>query len=129
MKLQNMVLTKITIEPNGMKRERSKSAPTPPEIRLRVIEMDVERGGIYRLALDTWQQAHANFKKNSKTRKEKQQSTEMRHRDDIEIRERSATVKPPSLFGWYHILRAQYHWRVFQAIRYALWLGRCHTRL
>jgi hypothetical protein len=86
MKLQNMVLTKIIIEPNGMKRERSKSAPTPPEIRLRVIEMDVERGGIYRLALDTWQQAHANFKKNSKTRKEKQQSTEMRHRDDIEIR-------------------------------------------
>jgi len=92
--------------------------------RLRVIEMRVERGGIHRLALDTWQQAYANFKKSSKTTKEKQQSNEMHHRDDIEIRERSATVKPPSLFRWCHILRAQYHWSVFQAIRYALWLAR-----
>jgi hypothetical protein len=36
----------------------------------------------------------------------------------------SATVKPPSLFDWYCILRAQHHWTVFQAIRFALWLAR-----
>jgi hypothetical protein len=44
--------------------------------------------------------------------------------DDIDIRERSVTVKAPSLFGWYHILKARHHWRVFQAIRDAIWLAR-----
>jgi hypothetical protein len=34
------------------------------------------------------------------------------------------TMKLPSLFGWYRILRAQYQFRVFQAIRCALWLAR-----
>ncbi len=124
MKSQDVVMTKITIQPNGVEKERRKSAPTRAEVRLRVIEMRVERGGIHRPALDTWQQAYANFKKSSKTTKEKQQSNEMHHRDDIEIRERSATVQPSSLFRWYHILRAQYHCSVFQAIRYALWLAR-----
>jgi hypothetical protein len=124
MKSQNMVMTRITIQPNGVEKERSKSASIPAEIRLRVIEMHVQRGGTHRLALDTWQQAHNNSEKGSKTGKEKQQSNGMGHRDDIEIRERSTTVKSPSLVGWYHILRAHHHWRVFQAIRYALWLCR-----
>jgi hypothetical protein len=105
-------------------KERSKSAPAAQaEIRLRVYEIHVERGGIHRLALDTWQKAYANFNKSSKTRKEKQTGNEMRHRDDIEIREGNS-VKSSSLFAWYHILRTQYHWTVFQAIRYALWLAR-----
>jgi hypothetical protein len=29
-----------------------------------------------------------------------------------------------SIVSWYHILRANYHWTIFQAIRYALWLAR-----
>jgi hypothetical protein len=124
MKSQNMVMTKITVQPNGVEKERSKSASTPAEVRLRIIEMHVQRGGIHLPALDTWQQAHNNSKKGSKTRKEKQPSNEMGQRNDIEIGERSATVKSPSLLGWYHILRAQYHWRIFEAIRYALWLAR-----
>lgn len=33
-------------------------------------------------------------------------------------------MKPPSILGWYRILRAHYHWPLFQAIRYALWLAR-----
>jgi hypothetical protein len=33
-------------------------------------------------------------------------------------------MKSPSLFGWYHILRAHHHWNVFQAIRFVLWLAR-----
>jgi hypothetical protein len=124
MKLRNVVMTKITIQPNVVEKERSKSAPTPAEIRLRAFEIHVERGGIHRLALDTWQQTEANFKKSPMTTKEKQERNEKRERDDVESRERSATVKSPSLFGWYHILRAQHHWTVFQVIRYALWLAR-----
>jgi hypothetical protein len=33
-------------------------------------------------------------------------------------------MKLPSLVGWYRILRAQYQFGVFQAIRCALWLAR-----
>jgi hypothetical protein len=76
------------------------------------------------VALDAGQQADANLKKSSQTMKEKQQRDEMGHVDDIEILEPSATVKPPSLFYWYCILRAQHHWTAFQAIRFALWLAR-----
>jgi len=93
-------------------------------IRLRPLEIHIERGGIQRLALDASQQADPNLKKSSQTMKEKQQRDEMGHVDDIEILEPSATVKPPSLFDWYYILRAQHHWTVFQAIRFALWLAR-----
>ena len=124
MKLPNVVATKITIQPNVVDKKRSKSAPTPVEIRLRAFEMQIERGGIQRFALDTWQPTDVNFKKSSQTREEKQPINEMRHRGDLEVRERSVAVKSPSLLGWYRILRAQYHWSVFQAIRYALWLAR-----
>ena len=34
------------------------------------------------------------------------------------------SMKPPSILGWYRILRAHYHWPLFQAIRFALWLAR-----
>src|ERR1700730_1011823 len=98
MKLGDVVMTKITIQPNVVEKERSKSTPTPVEIRLRAFEIHIERGGIHHLALDTWQQTEANFKKSPKTTKEKQQRNEKRDRDDVESRERGATVKSPSLF-------------------------------
>ena len=123
MKLQNTVTTKVIVQPNVVDKERSKSAPTPVEIRLRAFEVHIERGGIHRLALDTLDHTDANFKKRSTTKKTEQRH-EMRHPSNVEIRERSATVKSPSLLGWYHILSAQHHWTVFQAIRYALWLLR-----
>lgn len=124
MKVEDIVKTKITIQPNVVGEERSKSAWTPAEIRLRTLEIHFERGGIERLALDTGQQAGANLKKSSQTLKENQQRDEMRHLGDIEFLERSATGKPPSLLDWYRILRTQHHWTVFQAIRLALWLSR-----
>lgn len=37
---------------------------------------------------------------------------------------RSRGTKQPSVLGWYQILRAHYHWPLFQAVRYALWLAR-----
>jgi hypothetical protein len=47
------------------------------------------------------------------------------HGDDIiEGGERVPTMKSPSIFDWYRILRIHHHWTVFQAIRYALWLAR-----
>jgi hypothetical protein len=124
MKLRNVVTTRITIQPNVMEKERSKSAPTPVEIRLQAFEIHIERGGIQRFPLDTWQPTDVTLNKSSQTRQEKQPTNEMGHRGDLEVRERSVAVKPPSLLGWYRILRAQYHWAVFQAIRYALWLAR-----
>jgi hypothetical protein len=33
------------------------------------------------------------------------------------------TTKRPSILKWYRILRVHYHWPLFQAIRYALWLS------
>lgn len=36
----------------------------------------------------------------------------------------SGGAQPPSVLGWYRILRARYHWPLFQAIRYAMWLVR-----
>jgi hypothetical protein len=122
MKSRNMVMTKITIQPNVEKTERSKSAPTTVETRLRVFEIHTDGSRIHRLALDPLQEAHG-FENGSRTRKEKRTGNEMGHRDDIEIRA-GHSVKSSSLFARYHILRTQYHWTVFQAIRYALWLAR-----
>jgi hypothetical protein len=36
----------------------------------------------------------------------------------------SSIMKPPSIRLWYQILRANHHWTMFEAIRYALWLAR-----
>ncbi len=33
-------------------------------------------------------------------------------------------MKLPTIVGWYRILRAHYQFPMFEAIRYALWLGR-----
>jgi hypothetical protein len=33
-------------------------------------------------------------------------------------------MKPLSILDWYHILRGQHQWTIFQSIRYALWLVR-----
>lgn len=32
--------------------------------------------------------------------------------------------KRPSILGWYRMLRVHYHWPLFQAIQFALWLAR-----
>lgn len=37
---------------------------------------------------------------------------------------RYLTMKSLSISQWYYILRAHYHWTVFESIRYALWLVR-----
>jgi len=29
-----------------------------------------------------------------------------------------------SVLFWYRVLRTHYHWTMFQAVRYALWLAR-----
>jgi hypothetical protein len=33
-------------------------------------------------------------------------------------------MKRPSILNWYRILRVHHQWKIFQAIRYALWLAR-----
>ena len=37
---------------------------------------------------------------------------------------RTKTVEQLSILDWYRILRVHYHWPLFQAIRFALWLAR-----
>ncbi len=37
---------------------------------------------------------------------------------------RAESVERLSVLDWYHILRMHYHWPLFQAIRFALWLAR-----
>ena len=37
---------------------------------------------------------------------------------------RSTNMNWQSIVEWYRILRVHYHWPVFEAIRYALWLSR-----
>jgi len=37
---------------------------------------------------------------------------------------RELTVKPVSILQWYQILRLHYHWTIFEALRFALWLTR-----
>jgi len=34
------------------------------------------------------------------------------------------TMKQLSILKWYRILRVHYHWPLFEAVRYALWLSR-----
>ena len=38
--------------------------------------------------------------------------------------QRSATMSRRSMLDWYLILRVHYHFMLFQAIQYALWLTR-----
>jgi hypothetical protein len=49
--------SKITIQPDILEQEKSKSAPTPAEIRQRALEIHVERGGIHGCDVDDWLQA------------------------------------------------------------------------
>jgi hypothetical protein len=58
---------------------------------------------------------------NLATRSGSRTGDEFVHRND-NVRE--ATGKLPTIMGWYHILRAHYQFPVFEAIRFALWLGR-----
>lgn len=44
--------------------------------------------------------------------------------DFFDASKNESKLEAISIVGWYHILRAHYHWTIFQAIRYALWLAR-----
>jgi hypothetical protein len=33
-------------------------------------------------------------------------------------------MKRQAIVEWYHILRVHYHWPLFQAVRFVLWLSR-----
>jgi hypothetical protein len=75
MKLPNLITNavstpKITIQPDIVEKKRSKSAPTPAEIRERAFEIHIERGGIHGCDLDDWLQAerelHEKFKNQEK---------------------------------------------------------------
>jgi len=62
---------------------------------------------------------------------EKQQELTLRGFEDFRRRthastnvRRELTVKPVSILQWYQILRLHYHWTIFEAIRFALWLTR-----
>jgi hypothetical protein len=37
---------------------------------------------------------------------------------------RTKSVERLSILDWYRVLRAHYHFTIFQAIRFALWLAR-----
>jgi hypothetical protein len=71
MKLRNVVMNavntpKITIKPDVVEKERSKSAPTPAEIRQRAFEIHIERGGIHGCDLDDWLQAERELQEKFK---------------------------------------------------------------
>ena len=62
MKSQNIVangesVLKSASRPGETELERSKSAPTPQQIRERAFEIHIERGGIHGMDLDDWMQA------------------------------------------------------------------------
>ena len=44
-------------------------------------------------------------------------------RSHLAVDQKEATMKTPSLLGWYRVLRTHHNWTVFQAIRYAMWLA------
>jgi hypothetical protein len=100
------------------------TTPAPAEIRQQAFEIHIARDGIHGCDPDDWLQAERELQESSKTKKEEQQKGDMRYRNDIEIRERSATMESPSLLGRYHILGVRHPWTVFQAIRHVLWLAR-----
>ncbi len=65
--VMNAVSTpKITSQPDIAEQERSKSAPTPAEIRQRAFEIHVERGGIHGCDLDDWMQAERELQEKCK---------------------------------------------------------------
>ena len=43
---------------------------------------------------------------------------------NVETIIRTSRGTPQSILEWYRILRVHYHWPLFQAIRFALWLSR-----
>lgn len=60
-------------------------------------------------------------------------TSRMQFNPDVQIEDRpvktnhGAKAKSPeqlSILDWYRILRMHYHWPLFEAIRYALWLSR-----
>jgi hypothetical protein len=71
--------------------EKSKSVPTPAGISWRVFEIHIERGGIHGRDLEDWLRGRMlTFQKSSKARKKKEQKSEVRRGDDVEIREMGA---------------------------------------
>jgi len=51
---------------------------------------------------------------------------EMKHDESSTARcpNGAQNTKRQSVLEWYFVLRTHYHWTIFQAIRYALWLAR-----
>jgi hypothetical protein len=68
---------------------------------------------IWELVMETVSEVHTFFELRSESRlvQSKEEST-------------GGSMKRLSILGWYRMLRANYHWPLFQAIRYALWLAR-----
>lgn len=71
MKSQNIVANAESVlngasQPGEAVRERSKSAPTPQQIRERAFEIHIERGGIHGMDLDDWMQAERELQEKYK---------------------------------------------------------------
>jgi hypothetical protein len=62
-------------------------------------------------------------KHRNKTQAQPVSTFEGTRRTPTQIR-KECTLKHPSFFGWYHILRGRYHLSIFEAMRSALWLAR-----
>ena len=62
-----------------------------------------------------------NYYPNFATRSDSRTEDRFAHGNDSVS---EATMKLPTMMGWYHILRAHYQFPVYEAIRFALWLGR-----
>ena len=72
MKSQNIVanadgVLKSASQPGEAEQERSKSAPTPQQIRERAFEIHIERGGIHGMDLDDWMQAERELQEKYKS--------------------------------------------------------------
>src|SRR5262245_51624031 len=62
----------------------------------------------------------------AKKKKNDESSTGRRPNEDRGIgkHDGAQNTKRQSVLEWYFVLRTHYHWTIFQAIRYALWLAR-----
>jgi hypothetical protein len=56
--------------------DRSKSSPTPAEIRARAFEIHIERGGIHRCDLNDWLQAERALQEKFKDKEKEQERNE-----------------------------------------------------
>lgn len=106
--------------------EEKNAGPSPAEIRQRAFEIHIEprRDSRLRPGRLATGRPRAPGKVQEQRERNKKELRYVVKTIFSETRRRSAILKPPSIVGWYRILRTHYHWTVFQAIRYALWLAR-----